>query len=90
MAELGELRLLARQGSYMKIVLGPERLRFQSFEEWANHANDMFGRLLFRQRQDSICLDAKHRVCRIGRDFQQAKTDKAFPVICYAIRTDVE
>lgn len=46
---------------------------FHSFQQWVNKAPTWL-------TKDAICVDAKGRVCRIGRDFMRARDEDAFPV----------
>lgn len=48
--------------------------RFSSFTQWANKANSWIG------GSAAVCIDAKGRVCRNGKDMQRAHDEGAFPV----------
>ena len=74
----------------MEINLGPERCSFASYTDWVNHANTRLGGIPYHQRADTVCVDSAGRICRIGRDFIQARKDKTYPVVAYTLRQDVE
>lgn len=48
--------------------------QFNSFTEWVNKATSWIGGM------NSLCADAKGRVCKIGKDFMLARDEGAFPV----------
>lgn len=46
---------------------------FEQFHQWVNKASTWLD-------QDSVCVDAQGRLCKIGRDFMRARDEGAFPV----------
>lgn len=46
---------------------------FASFQQWVNKASS-------RLTDGAICVDAKGRICRQGRDFARARDENTFPV----------
>lgn len=66
-----------------RIVTGPELFRFDSHDDWVATAARKF-----RSHEgsgDSVCIDTKGRICRIGAHFKRANDDGAFPVIVYSL-----
>lgn len=51
---------------------------FEHFHTWVNMASSWLTRRGPNAR--AICIDAKGRVCRIGKDFMRARDEGAFPV----------
>lgn len=48
--------------------------QWPTFQHWVNYATRDIGGM------NAACYDAKGRRCRIGKDFQLADTEGAFPV----------
>lgn len=71
------------------VHLGPAVIQFQSFSSWVNRAQHAWQAIGVRS-DDTICLDAKGRMCRMGRDFMIARDEGAFPVTVYLKRADLE
>lgn len=71
------------------VQFGAELFKFQSFSGWVNHAYIAWKEIGVRS-EDTICLDAKGRICRIGRDMAIARDEGAFPVTVYLKRGDLE
>jgi hypothetical protein len=55
---------------------------FETFTQWVNKAATRIA------GTGAECIDARGRVCRIGRDFMRARDEDAFPVVAYAPPTD--
>ena len=53
--------------------------QFDTYEQWVNKASSW----LTRFEGPAICVDAKGRYCRIGRDFMRARDDGGFPIRWY-------
>ena len=68
----------------IRIAPYPELFRWNSFTEWCNRARRDFIRAGVSGPQ-TLCVDARGRVCTRGKQFMQAKDDGAFPVIVYLI-----
>lgn len=68
--------------------LGAALFRFNSFSGWANQAQTAWKDAGVRV-DDTICIDAKGRICSIGRDFMIARDEDAFPVTVYLKRADM-
>lgn len=64
----------------IEVELGEFLFEFTSFDKWCDHAQSYFRGI----RPDSfLCIDAKGRICRIGREFMRARDDNSFPVKVY-------
>lgn len=50
---------------------------FREFHQWVNKATSWIGGM------NSLCVDARDRVCRNGGDFMRARDEGAFPVRFY-------
>lgn len=50
---------------------------FSCMTTWINKATSWIG------GENALCVDAKDRICRCGRDFQRAHDEGAFPVRFY-------
>jgi len=50
---------------------------FSCFEDWVNTASRRIG------GTNSLCVDSKDRVCRMGKDMMKARDESAFPVRYY-------
>lgn len=70
------------------VTLGPKLFDFPTFGHWVNYAPQKWKSVGVRP-DESICLDAKNRPVRIGRDFMKARDENAFPVTCYLMRGDL-
>lgn len=72
----------------LEIKLGRALFLFDDFANWVNTARRKFEHarsLGIRSREDIVCVDNAGRICRSGREFQRARDEGAFPVVCYAI-----
>lgn len=69
------------------LSLGRELFKFDTFNGWVNHAQRAWKAEGVRP-EVTICIDAKGRPCRIGRDFMKARDDGAFPVRVYLLRAE--
>jgi len=56
--------------------------QFDTFEDWANHAQRALGGHTGSVGEDlqAFCVDAKGRRCNVGNDFMLARDEDAFPV----------
>lgn len=68
--------------------LGPKLFEFGSFVSWVNHAQRAWEKHGVRS-EDTLCIDAAGRICRIGRDFMKARDEGRFPVAVYLMRDDM-
>lgn len=69
------------------IQLGQWIFAFRTFDEWVNHATHLWH--LHRIPSDeTLCVDAKGRVCTMGKHFMIARDDGAFPIGVYWLRSD--
>lgn len=50
---------------------------FKTFDSWVNNATWRIG------GKNALCLDAKDRVCEIGKHFMMARDEAAFPIRYY-------
>jgi hypothetical protein len=67
------------------VAYGPEAFRFVTFMSWVNMASSWF-EFFGLTGKTAVCLDAKGRICRLGRDFMQARDENAFPVTVHPYR----
>ncbi len=67
------------------IILGELLFSFTSFEDWCDTAQRRF-RQCGAATHDTICIDARDRICIIGKEFMQARDEGAFPINVYSIR----
>jgi hypothetical protein len=51
--------------------------QFETFQTWVDKASSWLAR---RGAEQAICLDAKGRLCSMGRDWMRARDESAFPV----------
>lgn len=77
----------SRHGSKLTIRTGPELFRFESHAQWVNKSTSWFSNSGVRG-EDCLCVDALGRVCPMGRHFNIAENDNAFPVVVYLNRQD--
>jgi hypothetical protein len=72
------------------VAYGPEAFRFVTFMSWVNKLNLIVASSWFERYgltgKTAVCLDAKGRICRLGRDFMQARDEDAFPVTVHPYR----
>lgn len=70
--------------SLIQIEVGDKAFEFSTYSNWVNKARGWF-----EQRgltgNDVVCLDAKNRICRSGRDFMRARDDGSFPIVVYRL-----
>lgn len=66
------------------IEVGELAFQFHSQTEWACKAQNWFRNSGLGDGK-AICIDAKGRVCRIGRHFMRAEKDGAYPIKVYPI-----
>ena len=71
----------------MQIVVGPKLWEWSSFADWVNKAPSRFRNFRLRGSQ-VISIDAKFRVCMLGKEFMRARDEGAFPIAVYAIDPD--
>ena len=73
----------------VSLSLGPVAFQFTSHQQWVNKAQSWFANLAAENpnaaRKRYLCIDAKGRVCMIGKDFGRARDEDAFPVKLYLI-----
>lgn len=55
---------------------------FRDFADWVNFASARLSGCQGSMGQEvaAICVDAKGRRCHVGKDFQRARDEEAFPV----------
>ncbi len=68
----------------VQIELGEKQFEFSSYERWVNKAQGWFASRGLKSG-DTLSVDAKGRICRIGKDMMRARDDNAFPVSVYLI-----
>lgn len=69
------------------VTVGPALFSFSSWEDWIATAKRKF-RMAGVRGDDTLCLDAKGRVCTCGLHFKEAKGDDAYPITVYANRPE--
>jgi hypothetical protein len=69
--------------------LGEFLFSFEGFTGWVNNAQYRWKAFSVRP-DDTVCIDSKGRICRIGRHFMVARDEGAFPVNVYRIRADMK
>lgn len=73
---------------HTSVQLGPVLFKFESHSAWVNRAQRAWKQAGLRS-DDTICLDAKGRPCRIGLHMATARDEGAFPVTVYLLRDDM-
>jgi hypothetical protein len=68
---------------------GPELFRFTDYEDWVNRAPGMFKKHR-ASSLDTICVDAKGRLCMKGKEFMRAKKENTYPIIVYRFEDEEE
>lgn len=69
------------------ITVGAYLFQFDSHEDWVRSAQDRFRASGYSSSQ-TICVDAKGRVCLSGREFGRARDEGTFPVKVYDALND--
>ena len=67
----------------LNVKVGAEAFRFNKFSDWVNGAGSLFEIAELRGNEDSLCVDAKGRICLTGKEFMRARDDGSFPIIVY-------
>ena len=80
---------LAATPASSPVVLGPFMFQFASFDGWVSGAQRAWRSRGVRS-DDTLCIDAAGRICRIGGDFRKARDDNAYPVRVYLMREDMQ
>jgi len=68
----------------VKVQLGEEICTFWSFENWCAKASTWLPNCGVPEHL-YICIDAKGRICKKGKEFNRAKDENAFPVKVYCV-----
>lgn len=68
----------------VQVDLGPLLFEFRSYQHWVNKARSWFSSC-GESGRNTLCLDAKNRICLIGKHFMQARDENAFPVRVYCM-----
>ena len=63
----------------IRITPGPFLFEFATHSQWVNKAVSWF-RNCGVSAQDTICVDARGRICSTGKQFARAEADGAFPI----------
>lgn len=71
----------------LNIQVGKLLFSFSSQADWINHAPTRF-RQCGLHLNETICLDAKGRICISGKQFRIAEEQQTYPVDVYAIEED--
>lgn len=75
---------LKNEKQLLGIQTDRELFRFESHEDWVNNAKWKFDEANLNTL-DTICIDAKGVVCRIGHQFQKATENESYPIIAYEL-----
>ena len=67
----------------INVKMEAEAFRFNKFSDWVNGAGSLFEIAELRGNEDSLCVDAKGRICLTGKEFMRARDDGSFPIIVY-------
>lgn len=70
------------QQNTITINVGEQLFEFSSFPDWVCKAPSRF-RVAGVRGEDTLCIDAAGRVCRIGAQFMRADREKQFPIKVY-------
>ena len=82
---VSELAGLLEGALKVQVRLGNEIFRFTSFSQWVNKAASWFRGAQLRDGYGYVCVDAKGRICQVGREFMRARDEDSFPIIVYSI-----
>lgn len=66
----------------LSLLVGEELFDFTSFDNWCDTARGKFAAARIEGR-DTLCVDARGRLCTCGQQFMRARDDGAFPVRVY-------
>jgi len=72
----------------LSIVVGEELFAFASFEQWVNKTAGWFRSYRVRS-DDTLCVDAVGRICRVGKQFMRARDEGTFPIRVFMAVVDV-
>lgn len=64
------------------ITVGNLEFEFRSKQQWINLASEVWREHGLRD-QDTLCIDAKGRICQMGAHFTRAEEDGAYPIKVY-------
>ena len=70
------------------VELGEFLFQFSSFSAWVNGAQEIWRDHGVRAA-DTLCLDARGRVCLKGLHFMVARDEQAFPIRVFRARKDM-
>lgn len=82
---VNEIARLLEGAFKVRVRLGDEIFRFTSFSQWVNKASSWFRGAGLRGGFGYVCVDAKGRICQIGKHFMRARDDDSFPIVVYAV-----
>ncbi len=71
----------------VRLQVGPELFRFDSYTQWVNKAQSWFRRV---RAGTFVCIDQCGRICATGKQFQRADKEGQFPIVVYAIDPEAE
>lgn len=66
----------------IEIITGPLEIVFTSKHDWINRSPRIWRKAALRDT-DAICVDAKGRICQMGKHFQRAENDDSYPIKVY-------
>lgn len=61
------------------VTVGPLLFEFATHAQWVNKASSWF-RSYGVTGSDTLCVDAKGRICRIGKQFMRAEKEQTYPI----------
>ena len=71
------------------VATGPKLFSFASFGKWVSGAQDIW-KVHCANKDNTVCIDQKGRLCRWGRHFMIARDDNSFPIDVYLLREDMQ
>lgn len=71
----------------MDVKLGKHLFSFRDKSEWVNKASSWFQQSGYLSGE-TLCIDQKGRVCRLGYHFDIADIEHAYPIDVFVIRED--
>ena len=80
-------KMVTTETNTIAIVTGPLLFEFATHAQWVNKASSWF-RSNRVTGQDTICVDAKGRICRIGKQFMRAEKEGTYPIRVFAYENE--
>ena len=75
-------RRVSNNENKIEISAGKELFRFRNQQDWVNNASTRFpGNGV--SAQETLCVDARGRICLTGNEFMRAEREKTYPIRVY-------